>query len=61
MEDGIKIEYVEGIFTVKLEVRSIAPGDEFEQETVKRFLDYCNSLFNTPRFIKDKAEEVNIV
>lgn len=44
-DDGLKIEYTEGIVTLKMEIRSNDVGD-FERKLFERFGDLCRDIFN---------------
>jgi len=44
-DDGLKVEYTEGVVTLRMEIRSNDVG-EFERALFLRFADLCRDIFN---------------
>ena len=44
-QDGIRLEYQEGIITLRMEIRSNSAMGEFEQAIMKNFYELCESIF----------------
>lgn len=45
MDDGLRLEYTEGIATLKLELRTNA-FDDHERAIVNEWMDFCSKLWN---------------